>query len=181
MVNIWRCAHSMVAIILIAGLCCSKPKDTGTASTATPLAPEDSAATAPTSSAQAPMATRDAGPGPDEWYTCKKPEECTLVYENECCLPDCDPLSFAGYVAVNAKHRADFVGHIGCADAKCARCPTPMPDVPRSDANFFALCQQGRCTAVDLRYSKYNECKTVKDCALRFGLGCCEACGDKDL
>ena len=47
--------------------------------------------------------------------------------------------------------------------------------------SILALCQEGKCVAVDLRYSKYSKCETFKDCSLRFGLGCCEGCGDEDL
>jgi hypothetical protein len=186
MLNISRCAQTMVVVVWMAGIRCDKPKATSTASTSSPVAKENGSTALsseqdaqPAASAELPKPAKDAGP-PD-WYTCKRADECTVVYEDACCLPDCDPLVFKGYTAVNAKHRADFIGHIGCADTECPVCPTPPQGIPRSDSNFFALCQQGRCVAVDLRFSKYSECKTLKDCALRFGLGCCEGCGDKDL
>jgi hypothetical protein len=144
-----------------------------------PLAlPEAAPPTPPAAAEEPPAAPKDAGP--DEWYTCKKPEDCVVVPEGRCCTP-CDPVAFRGYTAVNVKHKADFAAHEGCARTTCPTCPVPDLHNPRSDSNFLALCRDARCVAVDLRYSPYSQCKTHADCALRRGVGCCEACGDKDL
>ena len=181
-------ARALVAAVLFAGLHCDRSKPTPSAENSDPLAKqapsaapsaaapvEEMASAAPTASSAPP---KDAGP--DEWYACNKPQDCVLVSEGRCCAP-CDPVLFAGYTAVNAKHKAHFVAHEGCSAATCPKCPTPIAGMPRSDANFFPLCRDGRCVAVDLRYSKYSVCQTHKDCALRFGLGCCQGCGDRDL
>jgi hypothetical protein len=129
-------------------------------------------------SEEAPDASKDAGPA--EWYACTKPDDCVVVPEGRCCTP-CDPVAFRGYTAVNAKHKADFVAHEGCASTTCPTCPVPDLHNPRSDSNFLAQCREGKCVAVDLRYSVYSQCKTHADCTLRRGVGCCESCGDKDL
>jgi hypothetical protein len=182
----------LLAAVVVGAIHCDSSKSKSTQSTGAALtsAGDGSAAGHPQPTSSAEANREDASPGasrpnhttaPADWFACKTAQDCTVVYETSCCVPDCDPLLFAGYVAVNSKHRADFIGHIGCTDVQCKKCPTPLPDVARSDSNFFALCQQGRCEAVDLRYSKYSRCETVNDCKLRFGLGCCEACGDKDL
>jgi hypothetical protein len=180
MLNIWKWTRPAAAMVMIATIHCSR-KATTASSSSTPLAKEDNNGAA--SSTRAPAAEPPPlakGPGPSEWYACKKSEECAVMYEDHCCMPDCDPLVFKGYTAINAKYRTEFVARLGCSNTKCD-CP-PIPEgIPRSDSNFFALCQQSRCVAVDLRRSKYAECETAKDCALRFGLGCCEGCGDKDL
>jgi hypothetical protein len=186
MPNIGKWTRPWNLVVLIALIHCDQRKATSTSSTSAPLTQGDSSAAAASSKpAESAPAASAAAPAKDagspEWYACKKPEECMVIYEDGCCTPQsCDPLIFKGYTAINTKYRTEFVAHIGCAQAKC-NCPPPSPSIPRSDSNFFALCQQGRCVAVDLRRSKYSECQTAKDCALRFGLGCCEGCGDKDL
>jgi hypothetical protein len=129
--------------------------------------------------------TRDTNPirpidaGLPDWYKCKVPQDCVVVSAGRCCAP-CDPIQFVGYSAVNVAHKDDFMAYQGCANATCP-CPSRVQNVPFSDANFFALCQQHRCVAVDLRYSQYAQCQSSADCALRRGLGCCEGCGDAEL
>jgi hypothetical protein len=117
---------------------------------------------------------------PAEWFACSGPDECVVVPEGRCCTP-CDPVAFQGYTAVNTRHRADFARQQGCATTPCPACPAPDPRIPRSDSNFFALCREGRCVAVDLRYSAYSACKTHADCRLKHGTTCCDGCGDNEL
>ena len=149
------------------------------AGSATVSAPTIGAASSASASAETPPPPKDAGP--DEWYSCTKNEDCVLAFEGRCCPTSCDPVGFDGYTAVSAKYKAQFVAHEKCAEVKCPTCPPPFLGNPRNDANFFPLCKSKRCVAVNLRESPYSQCKTTRDCKMRFGIGCCEGCGDKDL
>jgi len=178
-------SRAIVLVTLALGLHCETKKSETTQAPATtvpapapPPAPAQPEAAPGVAAEEAPAAPKDAGP--DEWYTCKKADDCVVVPEGRCCT-SCDPVAFRGYTAVSSKHRSDFAAHEGCARATCPVCPVPDLHNPRSDSNFLAMCREGRCVAVDLRYSPYSECKTHADCALRRGVGCCESCGDKDL
>jgi hypothetical protein len=130
-------------------------------------------------SARDPDPIRPIDAGPPDWYTCKVPQDCVVVPAGRCCAR-CDPIQFVGYSSVNVAHKDDFMAYQGCANTTCP-CPPRAQNIPYSDANFFALCQQHRCVAVDLRRSQYAQCKSSADCGLRWGLGCCEGCGDSEL
>jgi hypothetical protein len=127
-----------------------------------------------------PNPIRPVDAGPPDWYKCQRPDDCVVVPAGRCCAL-CNPIPFEGYSAVHVKHKDDFMAFQGCATTTCEPCPPRQKGVPRSDTNFFALCEKHRCVAIDLRYSKYSQCKTNADCGVRWGLGCCEGCGDEDL
>jgi hypothetical protein len=174
----------VVVGILIVGLHCNHPKTDNATGQSEALSKNTEAGAAGTATAwAAPSASAAAprDPGPAEWYACRKNEDCELVPHGRCCSA-CNPINFEGnYTAVNTKFKAEYTAHEGCTDTKCPHCPPPQLDYPRTDTNFFALCQENKCAAIDLRFSKYAQCQTEKDCIFRFGLGCCEGCGDHDL
>jgi hypothetical protein len=178
--NRWSSIRSVLVPVTLslAALHCKDHASTTTASTSEAVKqPDSNDATPPIPSASA--APKE--PPPAEWFACTKNEDCVLVNHGRCCAP-CDPLNFAGYyTSVNAKFKSEHVAYEGCDKARCPECPPIVNDYPRADSNFFALCQEKRCVAVDLRFSKYSECKSAKDCVWRFGLGCCEGCGDSEL
>jgi hypothetical protein len=171
--------------LLLAGVRCDNHqagKTTSEGSGGVRAATSSSAATAASGTpAASSNATRPKEPPPTDWITCTKNEDCTVVNWGRCCAP-CDPLNFEGhYTAINAKHVAEWPAHEGCTGTQCKQCPSIQPDYPRSSMNFFGLCQEGKCAAIDLRFSTYSRCETANDCRFRFGLGCCEGCGDREL
>jgi hypothetical protein len=183
--NRFEVEKALVVVLLSLVLRCDRKATTSggepaasASAAAVASAPPTPAAAPPVPPAEPETTAKDAGP--DEWYACRKAEDCVVVPEGRCCTP-CDPVAFRGYTSVHSKHKKDFIAHEGCAATTCPACPVPDLHTPRSDSNFFARCKEGRCVAVDLRYSPYSQCKTHQDCALRRGVGCCEGCGDKEL
>jgi hypothetical protein len=176
----------VVAIaVLLAGIRCDKhetDRTSGQGGVGTPAGTTSAVGSAKSAaSALSGGATRTKEPPPADWITCTKNEDCTLVNWGRCCAP-CDPLNFEGhYTAINVKHTIDWPNHEGCQNPQCPQCPAFQPDYPRASMNFFTLCQEGKCVAIDLRFSQYSHCETAKDCRWRFGLGCCEGCGDGEL
>jgi hypothetical protein len=178
-------ARPILPAIAIAVLACDSKKLDTAQTTSEPQSQQTDAAAAAAlpSGSSAPPAPPGwiKGDDPPEWLACSKPQDCTLVNFGQCCAI-CNPFHFEGhYTSINRKFKDDYAARHGCNEVKCPQCPPEQPDYPRTSANFFSLCQEGRCQAVDLRFSKYEACTTAKDCVFRFGLGCCEGCGDHDL
>src|SRR4051794_231074 len=102
---------SIALAVSLAGLHCDSRKagttatDSGASTQPTVSGSSAGAAlsAAPTASVAAP---RDAGP--DEWYQCKKNQDCELVNQGRCCEP-CNPSNFEGhYSAINSKFKAEY-------------------------------------------------------------------------
>jgi hypothetical protein len=178
-----RRTFTAILVLVVGSIHCDK-KPEPIANTSESIGAKNAPAPASSTTDASPVApstrAKDAGPAPETWYACRKADDCTMVPEGDCC-PACDPLIFAGYTAVNAKHKDDFLAHEGCNTVTCPKCPPLSPQVPRSSSNFFVLCQKGRCVATDLRMSKYTECKSDDDCKMRWGLRCCDGCSDSEL
>src|SRR5262245_46715027 len=96
------------ALVLSASLGCNKKPPTPT--TEAPSPADASAVNAPPEETAQPVVplpapsnpVREVDAGPPEWYTCQTLKDCIVVPAGRCC-PDCDPLPFVGYSAVNAK------------------------------------------------------------------------------
>jgi hypothetical protein len=74
------------------------------------------------------------------------------------------------FEAINEQHALAF-RHSVCAvhDPVCDAClGTPNP-------NLFAVCEQGRCVAADMREHPFGACASPSDCQLRYGSFCCES------
>ena len=82
---------------------------------------------------------------------------------------------------MNSRFEDAYRSYICQGSVACGPCAVPPPGILSAQANFVALCQSGRCQAVDLRNSKFSECKTSADCELQYGTGCCGGCGNEDL
>jgi hypothetical protein len=56
----------------------------------------------------------------------------------------------------------------------------PCQETPhRNDEvyGYYAVCELGRCKAVDVRHSSLSACHEDADCIVRAGTQCCEDCG----
>jgi len=115
----------------------------------------------------------------DDWFACSRSTDCILIPASGCCGA-CHPMSIAESVAISLKHASAFRASKGCAGVDCEACPALGPD-PQIESNFLALCDAGRCSAVDLRFSKYAACSSTADCVLQWGFGCCEGCDDSEV
>jgi len=116
--------------------------------------------------------------GTDDWTACSG-RDCVLV-PVKCCA-SCMPSSVVEYSAVNNRYEDAFRSQTCQGTVACGPCAAPPPDVLSAQANFVALCESGRCQAVDLRSSRFSECKAATDCELQYGTGCCDGCGNNDL
>lgn len=119
-------------------------------------------------------AATDAG---TDWAACSG-RDCTLVRVK---CPMCMAISISEYVVVNSRYEDAFRNQNSQGIEPCGPCGPPLNDVLSAQANFVALCEAGRCQAVDLRSSKFSECNTSTDCELQYGTGCCDGCGNSDL
>ncbi len=96
----------------------------------------------------------------------------------------------------NCDHSADceLRSQCGCGNASLGafravnrNSPRPPPAVckPCSERRhrndyehgYYAVCELGRCKAVDVRHSSLSACREDADCIVRGGTGCCEDCG----
>jgi hypothetical protein len=104
-----------------------------------------------------------------DFFSCAGPGECVLGYAT-CCGP-CGIPKLSDYVSVNRSKAEDW------AKKNCAT-PVPCPDcVVFDDKAFVAVCQAGKCGAIDVRTDPVTECATDTDCVLRTA-ECCECGGD---
>lgn len=124
----------------------------------------------PTSSATAaPQPGAASSAAPDE-TSCSEPTGCGIV-PAECC--DCQGLGGKKPRAVSndAYPRA----MAACARTRCEPCATGHD--PGPDPNFVAVCQSGKCQALDVRRLPASECKADADCFLT-PPRCCGCAGE---
>lgn len=113
-----------------------------------------------------------------DWTKCDGPGQCALRIDT--CCPSCggDPLESS--IAV----RMDSLAQV--TDAVCASACTSLNDCPDIGCPSFvetynvAVCRSGSCKAVDIRQDELTACSADADCALRWGVACCETCGAPD-
>lgn len=106
-----------------------------------------------------------------DYFSCATAGECVLGYAT-CCGP-CGVPKLTDYVSVNRARAEDW------ARKNCAT-PVPCPDcVVFDDKAFVAVCQAGKCAAIDVRTAPVTECAADADCVLRTA-ECCECGGDVD-
>jgi hypothetical protein len=113
----------------------------------------------------------------DEMTACAG-RDCTLLRVK---CPMCEATSINEFTAVNSRYEEAFLNQNGGSIEACGPCASPAPDVLSAQANFIGLCESGRCRAVDLRSSRFSECKANTDCELQYGTACCGGCGNRDL
>jgi hypothetical protein len=112
--------------------------------------------------------------GQASYDACTQSSQCTLVAAS-CCGP-CEPSQLSDYVAINSSRSSDYLANRACTDVLCAPCLAPTPETNQS-GNYGARCVSGHCQAFDVRNTELSACESVADCALRFGVSCCEGCG----
>lgn len=144
---------------------------------------ESTSQTTPGSGGSGGVAVGDAaagslGTGNDDWAACSG-RDCTLVPVT--CCAACMPSSASEFTSVNSRFEEAYRSHICQGSVACGPCAAPPPGILSAQANFVPLCQSGRCQVVDLRNSRFSECKASADCELQYGTGCCGGCGNEDL
>ena len=103
--------------------------------------------------------------------SCDGPGTCQLFAKN-CCGGYCDPNHpLTGWEAISSAKLGAYELQTCSGDIACPGC------VSVDNPSYFAACRSGKCTAVDLREDQLSACKSDSDCALRWGMGCCEDCG----
>jgi hypothetical protein len=113
--------------------------------------------------------------GATSWTACGPADSCVLETVS-CCGPGCEPVPLSAFTAINSKSVADYQkSHpvCPCLMMPCQNVPPELRNVP----NYMATCEQGQCTAIDIRASALTACTSSADCYLRWGTGCCAGCG----
>ena len=116
---------------------------------------------------QACAATRD------DWGGCAHDNDCVLAGPS-CCVA-CDP-AIEQLVAVNLAHEQQY-RELRCPGpgTSCEPC-IPVPENEQTSKFLKAVCENARCTVLDIRESPLTECQKTSDCVLRDGAGCCAEC-----
>lgn len=114
-----------------------------------------------------------------DWTNCDGPGQCALRIET--CCGGCGEEPLEGKIAV----RMDSLAEV--TDAVCASECKTLNDCPDLGCPVFvnthdvAVCRSGVCKGVDVRVDELTACSTDADCALRWGIQCCETCGAPDI
>jgi hypothetical protein len=96
---------------------------------------------------------------------CTVPADC--VAANPFCLETVCSNPLGDFVGVNRQQLGELQRRLSCSY------------VPRCDhGDTGATCQAGVCVTVKVWQSDLSVCSTDSDCALRYGVDCCEACDD---
>jgi hypothetical protein len=121
----------------------------------------------------------EAACGSKPFDACEENSECILTPAS--CCGTCEPSTLESWLAlnaanVNAYREAQMCDLVGCPAIYCP----PPPPTEATSTYFTAVCEAGRCKAIDLRTTPVTECKSPSDCSLRHGVRCCESCGNTD-
>lgn len=113
--------------------------------------------------------------GSSDLDSCSENTDCRVVAAG-CCGSTCGTPTLDDVIAVNVDaktfrelQRCDLVG---CPTIYCE----PRPPTERPDSYLGAVCESGRCKAVDLSNTAVTACSSAADCTLRHGVRCCESC-----
>jgi hypothetical protein len=100
---------------------------------------------------------------------CSGPGQCTLV-NRECCAQCVEP-DLSQRVAIHEDYVDEW------SSQNCPM-PTACPDcIPAAEnPDLFAYCDSGKCVAANVTQHALSDCATSADCALRYGMSCCEGC-----
>lgn len=110
------------------------------------------------------------------WDACLNDSQCTLLGGTGCCAL-CEPTDDRQFLAINRENAALYLNS-RCANAgACLPCP-PVPEQQQLGKFFKPVCQNSRCTAIDIRESSLIECQETSDCVLRNGAECCPQCDE---
>ena len=111
----------------------------------------------------------EGGSGGTDTRACAFTQECSLS-EKSCC-GYCSEQPISEFVAMNGKYTNAFYEEL------CGGGPIACPDcITFYHPNYVARCNAGRCTESDVRSESISSCASDKDCVLRWGGQCCEAC-----
>jgi hypothetical protein len=111
------------------------------------------------------------GPGGSGGFSaCDGPGQCILV-EPQCCS-SCAIVSLDKVIAIQAEKAEALKQSLGCGPG--TPCP---PCIGWIEPNGFGACEGGSCRVEDLRLHAASACQSDGECRLRWGAGCCEACG----
>jgi hypothetical protein len=111
-----------------------------------------------------------------DWGACDGPGQCVLLPAG-CCGTMCEPTPLSQFVGVNAKYIGEYGKRCELVDCAPPACPVPPPGGPANVPFYTAVCQAGRCTAVDIRQNQLTACTDSTQCFLRWGAECCQICG----
>jgi hypothetical protein len=108
---------------------------------------------------------------------CNANSECVVTPIG--CCGTCEPSTLESWIALNAAsvsayRESQMCDLVGCPAVYCP----PPPPTEATSTYFTAICEAGRCKALDLRTTPVTACDEPSDCSLRHGVRCCEACGD---
>jgi hypothetical protein len=109
-----------------------------------------------------------------DMFACTGAGQCTLM-ANKCCAP-CEPAALSQYTAVNTNSVAAYKASLDCGTIACTPCLRPSDPSQINTPQFAAICQAGRCAAIDVRTNAVSRCTGNTECSLRWGTGCCEGC-----
>ncbi|HEY3256986.1 MAG TPA: BPTI/Kunitz domain-containing protein [Polyangiaceae bacterium] len=110
----------------------------------------------------------------EDWGECANDSNCTLIRAS-CVCELCEPVAIEQLVAVNLGHVALYGNSHCTGEVPCVDCP-PVPEDEQTEKYFKPVCQNARCTLIDIRESPLSECRSGSDCVLRDGASCCEEC-----
>jgi hypothetical protein len=116
------------------------------------------------------------GQGGTNWTACGPTTTCVLRAVS-CCGSGCEPVPLSAVTAINQASVADYENShpvCPCAAPGCQSVPPEQFNL----ASYMATCEQGQCTAIDIRTSALTACTSSADCYLRAGTRCCSGCGD---
>jgi hypothetical protein len=114
------------------------------------------------------------GSSPNDPNACTGPGQCVLVEAaRDCCVRWCGSVGISFFTSIHVAHLADW--HAGQV---CAGCRTPCSDAEQqafeeSARYIVPICQNNRCTPLDIRQHDVTACAADTDCSLRYGSGCC--------
>lgn len=99
--------------------------------------------------------------------SCNETADCVLV--SATCCGTCARPTLADVTAIRVDQVAEHLEQVCDEDTACPDC------LGQENPNLFAVCEEGRCQAVDLTEHSASECTTPDDCIL-LPDACCE-CG----
>ncbi len=95
---------------------------------------------------------------------CTAPADC--VAANPFCMETLCSNPLDEYVGINRQYLGELQRRLSCSYEPM--CPYGY---------FGATCQDGVCVTFNIWKSDLSACDADSDCALRYGVGCCEDCG----
>ncbi len=99
---------------------------------------------------------------------CTAPADC--VAANPFCMGTLCSNPLDEYVGINRQYLGELQRRLSCSYEPM--CPY---------GSYGATCQDGVCVTFNIWKSDLSACDADSDCALRYGVGCCEDCGGFSL